>query len=299
MNRSILLTSLILLLLGLNTPLWSQGTVYGGFKAGINFSNFDGPSIMDANGNELENFKYSTGFHFGTSVNFNVTDYFGLRAEIIYGQKGTEYDFNGASFLPFYLENQDGFLVATGNRNAIFTVTNTYLEFPVSAFVRFRRLELSGGLSFGILLSSRAAGEIAFSNGNFANRNTLDNTVIIVDGSYFDVEPFDPANAGQSEIFRVDNNNRVVIPELIGTYYENENASKSLYRRLDASVQGGASFYLNEGLYVSFKAYYGLTDITRNEEDFSITEINADNTLVFRDDQDRNITLQASVGFHF
>jgi lipocalin len=64
-------------------------------------------------------------------------------------------------------------------------------------------------------------------------------------------------------------------------------------------VQGGLSFYLNQGLFVSFKGYYGLSDITRNEADYSVLELNDDQSLIFKSDDDRNITLQASVGFHF
>lgn len=298
MTRYILFLSQLCACLLVFSTVKLQAQAYGGFKAGINFSNFDGPSVLDANGNELENYKYSTGFHIGASVSYNVTDYFGFRGEVIYGQKGTEYDFNGDSFFPFYFEDGTNTLFGEGNRNAIFTITNTYLEIPLSAFVRFRRLELSGGLSFGFLVSSRAAGEVVFSNGVSPQGANIDRVLVIVDGSYFDSDPFDPNIAGQVEIRNIDGR-RVFVPEVVGTYYENQNPDKSLFNRLDASIQGGASFYLNQGLFLSFKVFYGLSDITRNEEDFSVASLNSDNSLIFSDDKDRNITLQASVGFHF
>ncbi len=275
----------------------AQNTVYGGFKAGINFATMDGPSLMGANGMELESFNYSTGFHVGVNVNLELTDYFGLRGEIIYGQKGTEYNFSGESFMPFYRADGNGLIMASGNRNSIISITNTYIDLPLSAFVRFGRLELSGGLSVGVLVSSTGVGEITF-NGISPQGENLNNIVFIVDGSYFDADAFDPANATNPTDRRIDGQ-RMTLPEVVGTYYDNPDPEKPLFNRLDAAVQGGASFYLNQGLFISFKGYYGIADITRNEYDYSVVELDNNQNLIFREDDDRNITLQASVGFHF
>ncbi len=285
------------ILLFIAVSLQAQNTVYGGFKAGINFATIDGPSVLNANDMELESFNYSTGFHVGVNVNVELTDYFGLRGEIIYGQKGAEYNFNGQSFMPFYRSDGSGPLIASGNRRSIISITNTYIDLPVSAFVRFGRLELSGGLSLGVLVSSRGEGEIAF-NGVSPQGENINNILFIVDGSYFDADAFDPENVADPTNIRIDGQ-RVSIPELIGPYYDNPNPEKPLFNRLDAAVQGGASFYLNQGLFISFKGYYGLSDISRDDYDYSFVELDNDQNLIFRSDDDRNITLQASVGFHF
>ncbi len=277
--------------------LSAQNTVYGGFKAGINFATIDGPLEMGSNGEDLEAFSYTTGFHVGVNVNVNLTDYFGLRGEVIYGQRGAEYDFNGQSFMPFYKADGSGFLQASGSRNSIISITNTYIDLPVSAFIRFGRLELSGGLGLGVLLSARAVGEVTF-NGVSPLGENINNVVFIVDGSYFDADAFDVDNPGISEEVRIEGE-RVVLPELIGAYYDNPSPDKPLFSRIDAFAQGGISFYLNQGLFLSFKGYYGLSDISRNEQDYSIVELNSDQSLVFKSDNDKNITLQASVGFHF
>ena len=293
LNSFLLAAGLLLFGFGLS----AQNTVYGGFKAGINFATMDGPFALGSNGEELESFSYTTGFHVGVNFNVNLTDYFGLRGEIIYGQKGAEYDFNGQSFLPFYQADGMGSLIASGTRNTLISITHTYLDLPVSAFIRFGRLELSGGLALGVLLSSRAVGEVKFTGVSPQGEN-VNNIVFIVDGNYSDKNPFDANNSVNAEEIRIDGT-RVSLPELIGTYYDNPNADKSLFNTLDASVQGGLSFYLNQGLFLSFKGYYGLSDVTRNEADYSVMELNNDQSLIFKSDDDKNITLQASVGFHF
>lgn len=277
--------------------LFGQNSFYGGFKAGMNFATIDGPLELGNNEQELESFSYTSGFHVGVNFNLNLTDYFGLRGEIIYGQKGAEYDFSGQSFMPFYRVDEMGSLIASGSRNTRLSITNTYLDLPVSAFIRFGRLELSGGLSLGVLVSSRAVGEIVF-NGVSPQGENVNNVVFIVDGSYFDTDAFDVNDAGTAEEIRIDGR-RVLLPESIGAYYDNPNPDKSLFNTLDASVQGGLSFYLNQGLFLSFKGYYGISDISRNEADYSVMELNNDQSLIFKSDDDRNITLQASVGFHF
>lgn len=284
-----------LLLAGIS--LSAQNTLYGGFKAGMNFATIDGPLIMGSNGQELESYSYTTGFHVGVNFNVNLTDYFGLRGEVIYGQKGAEYDFSGSSFMPFYRADGSGALISSGTRNTRLSITNTYIDLPVSAFIRFGRLELSGGLSLGVLVSSRAVGEITF-NGVSPQGENVNNIVFIVDGSYFETDAFDVNNPGISDEIRIDGR-RVVLPESIGAYYDNPSPDKSLFNTLDASVQGGVSFYLNQGLFLSFKGFYGISDISRNEADYSVVELNNDQSLILKSDDDKNITLQASVGFHF
>ncbi|MCB0615727.1 MAG: PorT family protein, partial [Phaeodactylibacter sp.] len=61
----------------------------------------------------------------------------------------------------------------------------------------------------------------------------------------------------------------------------------------------GLAFYLNQGLYVGLRVNYGLSDLTRTERDVSRKELDDSNNFIFREDKDRNLTLQASVGFSF
>ena len=110
------------------------------FKAGINLSNFQSTSEVDGSGDELENFKLSTGFHVAGGVNIKVTDAFGARVELMYHQKGTEYEYNGSSFWHFY-DNVDNLIINEGTRNTVLSVTNAYLELPIMGTVRLGRFE--------------------------------------------------------------------------------------------------------------------------------------------------------------
>ena len=61
----------------------------------------------------------------------------------------------------------------------------------------------------------------------------------------------------------------------------------------------GLSFYFNEGLYIGGRVTYGLLDIERNEYDISYNEINDDQSYVFLDSVNRNLSIQVTLGFMF
>ena len=64
------------------SPLFAQGEFSGGFKAGLNFSNIDGPLENDS-----ESFSVNTGFHIGATVMYSFTDAIGVKGELMYSQK--------------------------------------------------------------------------------------------------------------------------------------------------------------------------------------------------------------------
>ena len=180
MNR----LSLVLLLA---IPGWFQLAAQefsGGFRAGINFATIDGPSEASDSGNSLEEYKMSTGFHVGATANLKFNDYFGLRAELLYSQKGTDYNYNGQSFWILYTED-DQPIYATGDRNTSLSITNSYIDIPFMAVGRYGRVEISGGASLGFLVSSRGSGELTFS-GQTAAGSTVDPFTVVLDFSYFD-----------------------------------------------------------------------------------------------------------------
>ena len=150
--------SVLLLLTG---ALQAQ-EIRGGFRAGLNFSTLSGPIEENANGEALEEFGITTGFHIGAVVNFQFTDYFGLRTELSYSQRGTEYRYEGESFWNF--ETVDGTeFVSTGTRSTVMTISNSYLNIPVGAYVRAGRFELSAGAGVGLNLAGRGEGELTYS----------------------------------------------------------------------------------------------------------------------------------------
>ena len=91
----------------------------------------------------------------------------------------------------------------------------------------------------------------------------------------------------------------IIQPSNIDAYYEAADNDENKFRTIDLGLNAGVAFFLNRGLYVGVRANYGLTDITNEGQDVSQVALTNTNQYVTRDDQDRNISIQASVGFRF
>ena len=277
-------------------PLWAMAQISGGFKTGLNFSKLDGPALEDASGNALESFGYTTGFHVGAIVNFRLTDIFGLRSELLYSQKGTNYTYTGASYLRLYNQVADRNIVLSGERNTIISITNSHVDIPLMAYARLGRFELSGGVNAAVLLGSVASGEVALRNVRTAVGQQLDDIVIAYDANYFQdayqindfSDPKSVSIVGTS----------YVIPSTIGAYYDANDQQDKLYSRLDVGLNAQLAFYLNQGLFLGTRLNYGLTDITNEAQDIDHRSLN-NGQVVTSNDFDRNFSIQASLGFSF
>jgi hypothetical protein len=283
---------LFFLLVAVSATLSAQ-EVSAGFRAGLNFSTLNADSEMDADGNELEEYELTTGFHVGGMVNVKFTDIFTLRGELLYTQKGVDYNYNGLSYWVFETQNNNP-LFSTGERSTILSITNSYIEFPISGVARFDRIEISGGMSAGFLVSSRGSGELKYS-GVARNGAQVDPFTIALDFNYFqertDVNDVEMRTLGSRT---------VIIPKTLGAYYEViEDDNERLFNTLDVAIFGGVAFYLNQGLFVGLRANYGLVDVTKTERDLSRLSLDEDDNYVRLDDNDRTLVLQASVGFSF
>lgn len=274
----------------------SAQTISGGFKTGLNFSRFDGPLIQDANGNDLESFSYATGFHVGAIVNFKFTDYFGVRTELLYSQKGTDYDYNGDSYLRVYDDNASQNVVLNGNRATTINITTSHIDIPILAYFRLGRIELAGGVNAAVMINSTGTGEIALRNVSTPLGQPKEDIIISVDANYNQdnyqiTELIDPTTI---TVLNVD----YLAPSLVGAYYDASDSSESAFKRLDFGLNAQVGFYLNQGLLLSFRANYGLSDVTNQIQDIDPRTLEA-GQVVTRDDFDRNISLQASIGFSF
>ncbi|MCB0558282.1 MAG: PorT family protein [Lewinellaceae bacterium] len=291
MNR----LSLLLLLTVLGFFQLTAQEFSGGFRAGINFATISGPLEVSDSGNDLEEYKMSTGFHVGATANLKFNDYFGLRAELLYSQKGADYNYNGQSFWILYTED-DQPIYATGSRTTSLSITNSYIDIPFMAVGRLGRVELSGGFNLGILVSSRGSGELTFS-GQTDSGFDVDPFTVALDFSYFD-DTFRRTDIDDVEIRDI-GGKTVVIPKTLTTNFQELEGKQNLFNTLDLGLIGGLAFYLNQGLYVGLRVNYGLSDLTKTEQDPSRKELDDTNNLIFREDKDHNLTLQASVGFSF
>jgi len=267
---------------------------HGGFRAGLNFIALEGPSEMNMAGESLETFNSTTGFHVGATFALAFTDLFGLKADFMYSQKGGEIQFDGPS--KFYLYNNaddrqgDVFF---GNMTSEIALVNSYLDIPLVAYYRIGSLEVEGGFSAGFLVSSRATGGQTFTNTEFGQDREI---VFNVDGSFFSDE------AGFNGIITPNGSDLgtgIQAPAVISPYY-NSDRDDPLFRRLDFGLIAGVSYFLNSGLYVGVRYQYGLTDVSKGENDLRLLNENDDAERRFNaDDEDFNRTFQASVGFRF
>lgn len=283
------------ILLALPLCLTAQ-EVSGGFKTGLNFSKFDGPVLEDANGEALESFGYTTGFHVGAIVNFKLTDFFGFRSELLYSQKGTNYTYSGDSYLRLYNQSGDRSIVLSTERNTTISVTNSHIDIPVLAYLRLGRFEFAGGANAAVLLGSVATGEVAHRNVRTSVGQNLEDIIITYDANYFqdNYQIGDFSDARTVTIV----NTPYTVPTIIGAYYDTKDNDENLYRRFDVGLNAQVAFYLNQGLFLSTRLNYGLMDVSNEEQDIDYRSL--DNGQVrTNDDFDRNFSIQASLGFSF
>jgi len=284
------------LLLGVSTPLAAQ-QFSGGFKAGLNFTTFDGPLETGADDVELESFGNSTNFHIGAIANLRFTDIFRMRAELLYTQKGGIINFDGPSYWLFVPAGEQPPFSVNGERTSVVEVTNTYLEIPIMAVARLKRFEVSAGVSTGFLVASRGSGEININGATSPNGSVVQPFSVNLDFNYLSDEPqqLDENNSSQ---LQVDNQN-VFLPDRLNARYQQLDDEDNLFNTLDVGLVGGISYFLNKGLFIGGRVNYSLIDITEQSQDISRSTINPDDTYVTRDDDDRNFLLQLSVGFSF
>lgn len=279
------------------SSLQAQELSYG-FKAGLNFSTFQGPLENGENGESPESYDFNSGFHIGIMFNRGFTDLFGIRAEVLYSQKGSRYRFEGEGYQ--LLQNGVGSRIfTTGNKEISLNITNAYIDVPISAYGKVLPwLELHGGISVGAIVSSSGTGELRYSGVSSIGVPIEDFLVSLDHRYYMDVGGFE--ELGAEPILRNINGDQIEIPRSLGAYYDYEQGEEvNLFNRIDFGLQAGVSIFLNQGLFLGLKVNYGLADITNNEVDRSLINLGDNNEFIFSEDVDRNLSLQASIGFSF
>ena len=169
---------------------------------------------------------------------------------------------------------------------------------PVSVYVKpVKWFELSAGANVAILLSSTASGELIFRQ----NSQNEDDAFrgITLDYRYFSDEPGETADGNIGSEVRMVNGVSLKIPKTITAYFDYpDGAETGLYKRFDVGVHAGMKFFINSSLFVGGRVNWGLRDITKEGVDRSLQDTDGDD-LVFRDDNDTNLSIQASIGFSF
>jgi hypothetical protein len=267
----------------------------GGIRAGLNYSRIEGPSELDLSGNSLERNTFSSGFHIGGMINRKLNSAVGLRGEILYTQRGTDYQYQGDSYFRFFTE---GGAVASsrGTRFTTLRVTNTYLDLPVSVFLRLGRIELSAGGYGSFMLSSRGVGELNY-NGKSTVGQTIEPIIVSLKYDYFK-DQFQQTGVASTKFITVDNR-KVVVPATLGAYYDARDTGVPLFNRIDAGLHAGLGIFMSQGLYLGARIQRGLTDLTRAEQELSLHSLDTSGKIIPRSDKDQNLSVQLSIGFSF
>ncbi|MCC7505573.1 MAG: PorT family protein [Saprospiraceae bacterium] len=287
------LTLAAIFALALSLPLSAQ--LRYGFKTGLNFARIDGPSELAPSGESLESWKNVTGFHIGMSLGYNFTDNYGVRGEFLYSKKGAKYEFKGPSYRIFNYDG--GSTYSTGVTNYLVNINNSYFDLPIYGYARWGDFELSAGGYLGLLIGSYGTGSLTYENGKTELGNSIDRIQFNLDYNYRKDDP-GQGDDGSTFVVKVDNRN-LELPKQLGAYYDYPEDKGSLFNTLDYGLIGGASYYFSRSLYLSARLQYGLADLTNNDADLARGATNADKSLIYRDDNDRNFNVQVSVGFSF
>jgi hypothetical protein len=260
-----------------------------GFKAGLNYSKFDGPSETGPGGESLETYSTSSGFHIGGIVNIKFTDLVGLRTEFTYSQRGTKYDYEGPSYYTVG-KNTLRELTVTGNRKQTMKVTNAYIDIPLMGYYKIGFFEISGGLNSSLLVASTGGGSIEFD----ATQPVTGSFNVTLNHNYKGDEAGE-ASTALKDVFGQD----YTVHESTGAYYDFETKDKNLYKTLDFGLIAGLSYFLNDNLFLSARYIHGLTDVDRNEYDISLQSLQPNGNLVARADKNASRSFQFSLGFSF
>lgn len=290
---------IVLLLCVFAISLNAQGFSYG-FKVGLNFSTLLADSEVDANGNEVENFDYNSGFHVGAAVIYRFTDLVGVRGEFLFNQRGVKYTYDGPSFQVFTDNLGNEILSENGNRRFFLETVNSYIDIPLTAYYKIGgKLEVYGGVDVGFLVGSSGVGEYIYT-GEIPGFPDADE-VFELDFRYYsdDIAANTPIDENTEVVTIMNNTRSITIPQKLGAYYlDYDEKEGSFYNIIDFGLTGGLAYFINSGLFISGTANYSLTDATNNFYDISRVESNGTENIS-RNDKDTNLSFQVSIGFSF
>jgi len=279
-----------LLITVFSTSLISQHKV--GVRAGVNYGKFSGPL------EENESYGISSGFHFGINYTYLLNDRLSFRGEIVYSQRGNKQSYVDTLGGSYYIINPNESSInftAIGNIEYNLEVTNSYLSIPLTANYRLgKKLEAFGGFSLEFLIGPSAKGLVDFSTDEFFFTQSLDHR--------YGSDAAGGFNRFNQEIVEIlFDGERLTMPRFIGAYYNftPEQKTGQRFKRFDSNLIVGLNYFINPGFYIGGRIEYGLFDITNDEMDFSLRELDAEQNFIFRDDKDRSINLGLSFGFRF
>ncbi len=289
------------------------GSIYSqdlkiGVRTGLSSFKLLGP--LEAN----ETQQFSQGFVFAITGQYNLSESFGFRTELSFVQKSSKQQYNDR-FLTII--KSDVFLqpsISNGQTAALFGGETFDLEKRFNSFTLplhvvykpFRKFEVFGGIELDFIAGVVGEGTLNFRNDDLDVPIWYTQTLSY---NYSDEtrNAFGVSSQIQNITIDYDLNNdgeldKVVIPSTLPAYYyyefDNERSYKA-FKAFDVALSGGASYYINSGLYLRGIVSLGLRDSTNTEFDHSLQEVNDDASFIYREDYDRKFGFQLSIGFQF
>lgn len=274
-----------------------------GFKTGLSFAHFTGPSETNDAGANLETWKNVTGFHIGATFSYHFTDNYGLRMELMYSKKGAKYTYDGQSYRIFRYAN--GSTLSTGSSRYLINVNNSYIDIPLVGVARWGDFELSAGGYVSFLVGSVGDGSLRYSGKTappqeyqVKDKNTKKDELVF--NLNYNYRKDDPGEGDNAQVVIAELGTRdVEMPKTLGAYFDYPEDKGNLFNGIDYGLTGGVSYYLSRTLYAGLRIQYGLADITNNNADLSKARVNSDGSLIYRADNDKNFAIQATIGFGF
>ena len=294
--KTISLKNLILfVLLCLSSSIYAQHKV--GVRAGTQYSKFRGPLEQD------ETLSFGSGIHFGINYTYMFADGLGVRAEILYAQRGSKQAMQSDDVYSIVrpLVDISTRIFEEGTVDYSLKYSNSYFSLPITLQYQMnKKFEVFGGMSVDFLIGANGRG-----NFNFDSKNNPEE--VFYDLSYDHRYNSDLAsgftNLGVStDVISILIDGDVVnIPKVVGAYYGYQPGTEveNRFKSVDFSGIVGLNYFINPGFYIGGRLEYGLLDLTRNSMDVSLRDLNEDNSFILRDDNDKNITLSFSFGFRF
>lgn len=270
-----------------------------GVRAGQNYSWLTGEL------EESESYGLSLGFHFGVNYTYQLTPNLGLRAELLYTQRGTKYKYidDGAYLLMNPLDIDITPFFAYGDTDLDLDISTGYLSVPITIqYDLTSKFEVFGGISLDILLGPTGRGTIEFfeESDEFSFLQTYEHNYRKDEaGELHDFIILSPG----ANLVTIDLNGEKENFYGIETAYQNLTASQlengKKYKLFDSHVILGFNYFINSGFYAGIRAEYGLFDMTNSNVDFSRNELSATGGYIMREDTDKSRSLSLSIGFRF
>lgn len=269
-----------------------------GVRAGLNYSTFkEGPLEIG------EDYGVSGGFHFGINYTYMIQPKLGIRAELLYLQRGTSYNFadttEGVYNIITPLDRTIPTFVEIGRKEENIVISNGYISLPITAQYQLtKKWEIFAGASFDLLLNPTGRGQMEFRSlsrpGDITYRQSYSHK-------------YRGDEAGEIPIFAnqvttILLNERPVNLIRTKTAYYNltpEQKVGNKFNLVDVHLIFGVNYFLNNGFYIGLRGHLGLFDVTNDDMDFSMRSLDENNNYITRSDKDLSRSLSVSFGFRF